>query len=641
MNNLKKFSLVTLCLFSMVGILWGAGTKLSDLTTKSTPIAADLIPLFDTEEALPADQNKKITLGTIPAANSLITGKPEITVGDSGYATFAAAVAAISTTSATLVVPATVAETIAADLVCPATLAIKVLKGASLTVANTKTLTINGPLESGPYQIFSLVGTGAVVFGNASCDKYYPNWFGFSTAAAAATNSAAMAATIAAVAHDSNIVIPNGVYNHAGFTINKPIIVSGAAGKYASLGGTVLTGATIGSVLVGTGTVHILGGATTSKLYNAGLAGISLNYTGATGNALQIENAIWTTLRDMKIISSGDKGLYITGNTWTTRIDNLYMALSKNSSIGIHTDNAGGGAQTRNVVIQVIGGATGITKVKVEGASAAQSAWHNLDAGAEDATGIGFHLYHTNHLSNCDLHTPRFECIGGTAIKVEAVGGGTDLGKLNVFGGHITGADIGFSGIHSMGCTFNGTRFGRSVAGVFANIAATCYGTTFINCNDITSDKANITDAGNYTTIINAAQTPYTQLFQAISTKNPCYRKSLAPICGVSSAYGDEVTIAPASGYTQLIPRYVKITVASISGETVRVKLIGHKDDATDIDPVIEHDFAGDGSYIMTNEEMMVFFTDAKYLISIGAQAYTTDAGAGPTVSVDLVMRQE
>src|SRR5665647_1183519 len=44
---------------------------------------------------------------------------------------------------------------LAADLTVPANLTLKLARGAVLAIATGKTLTINGPLEAGLYQIFS------------------------------------------------------------------------------------------------------------------------------------------------------------------------------------------------------------------------------------------------------------------------------------------------------------------------------------------------------------------------------------------------------------------------------------------------------------------------------------------------------
>jgi hypothetical protein len=59
----------------------------------------------------------------------------------------------------------------------PSNVNLKLDKGAILTVATTKTLTINGPLEAGSYQIFPCTGTGDVVFGLGTVDKVLPHWW--------------------------------------------------------------------------------------------------------------------------------------------------------------------------------------------------------------------------------------------------------------------------------------------------------------------------------------------------------------------------------------------------------------------------------------------------------------------------------
>lgn len=55
---------------------------------------------------------------------------------------------------------------------------VKIMPGAILSIATTKTLTINGSLDAGLYQIFSCTGTGKVVFGNASVREIRATWFG-------------------------------------------------------------------------------------------------------------------------------------------------------------------------------------------------------------------------------------------------------------------------------------------------------------------------------------------------------------------------------------------------------------------------------------------------------------------------------
>ena len=63
---------------------------------------------------------------------------------------------------------------ITSDQTIPANVTLKVIHGGIINIATNKTLTINGTIEAGLYQIFSLTGTGAV----AGLKESYPEWFG-------------------------------------------------------------------------------------------------------------------------------------------------------------------------------------------------------------------------------------------------------------------------------------------------------------------------------------------------------------------------------------------------------------------------------------------------------------------------------
>jgi hypothetical protein len=79
----------------------------------------------------------------------------------SSYASFAAAIASIGSSTSTLVIDTTANITV--DTTVPATLQIRVEKVGAFVIATGKTLTINGPFSAGLYQAFNCVGTGAVV----------------------------------------------------------------------------------------------------------------------------------------------------------------------------------------------------------------------------------------------------------------------------------------------------------------------------------------------------------------------------------------------------------------------------------------------------------------------------------------------
>jgi hypothetical protein len=112
-------------------------------------------------------------------------------LGDPGYGTVTEALTTIGSSQLTLVIPAGTV-TVSADTTIPANVALRVLRGGIFSVADTKTLTINGSLEAGPYQIFSLSGTGAVA-GFAKVPELLPEWWGSDSAAFSAALSAALA----------------------------------------------------------------------------------------------------------------------------------------------------------------------------------------------------------------------------------------------------------------------------------------------------------------------------------------------------------------------------------------------------------------------------------------------------------------
>jgi len=72
---------------------------------------------------------------------------------------------------------------LSADLTVPANITLAPERGAVINVATTKTLTLNGGILAGPWQVFSWVGTGAIQI-NGPDRTLLAEWFGASTAAA-------------------------------------------------------------------------------------------------------------------------------------------------------------------------------------------------------------------------------------------------------------------------------------------------------------------------------------------------------------------------------------------------------------------------------------------------------------------------
>lgn len=150
----------------------------------------------------------------------------QVFIGDPNYGTtLAAAITAIGSSKVTLVVPP--GTWTGDDLTIPATMGLRVLKGATITVSDGATLTINGPLSAGPYQVFTCTGTGKVVFGAGSVREAYPEWFGCTVAGSGVDNAAALQKLVDALTPTD--MTHGGVVRFGGgtYTITGPITVNG------------------------------------------------------------------------------------------------------------------------------------------------------------------------------------------------------------------------------------------------------------------------------------------------------------------------------------------------------------------------------------------------------------------------------
>lgn len=137
-------------------------------------------------------------ISAVPLDWQYMTNKPVVTVGDSGYATLAAAVTAIGATVATLELPP--GNHVAGGVTIPATMHLRPLKGAICTVATGTVFTIAGSVEAGPYQIFNCSGTGKVQF-TAGIREASVRWWG-ATGDGVTNDTVAMQAAVSAFSGD-------------------------------------------------------------------------------------------------------------------------------------------------------------------------------------------------------------------------------------------------------------------------------------------------------------------------------------------------------------------------------------------------------------------------------------------------------
>jgi hypothetical protein len=115
---------------------------------------------------------------------------------------------------------------------------IKALSGTDLQIATTKTLTINGTLDAGLYQIFSCTGTGKVVFGSGSTVNVFSEWFG-AVGDGVTDDYAPITSAITAAPSGSILSFMAKTYKTSPLTITKAITLKGTRGPaYGTTGGS-------------------------------------------------------------------------------------------------------------------------------------------------------------------------------------------------------------------------------------------------------------------------------------------------------------------------------------------------------------------------------------------------------------------
>ena len=93
------------------------------------------------------------------------------------YLSLSSAIDSIGTDEKTLFIPDE--QPVTVDVTIPSNITLKFLQGGSLNIDAGVTVTINGHIEAGLYQIFS--GAGSVDFVAGSVKEVYPQWWGENT----------------------------------------------------------------------------------------------------------------------------------------------------------------------------------------------------------------------------------------------------------------------------------------------------------------------------------------------------------------------------------------------------------------------------------------------------------------------------
>lgn len=275
----------------------------------------------------------------------------------SDYASLSAAITAIGSTSCTLIIDTN--QTVSTNVTIPSTCSVIVQKGAIITVASSKTLTITGPLYAGDYQIFS--GTGAV----SGLKRINAKWFGAvgnynGLDGTGADDTTALQAAFTTWDAETELIIPAGYYK-----ITSPITRGSNSSliKYAKL--TFEPGAHI--VAKDCGGLYLTG------IWRSELRGINIHRSAVD----------WTT---------DDSGLKITGDFYQNQV--VEIGVINNFNKNLHfVATAANGVIWNNIKFNVL--QNGKYQIYTEQASGSAAFNSNHFSGGE--MGLSSSYYNTDH----------------------------------------------------------------------------------------------------------------------------------------------------------------------------------------------------------------------------------------------------
>lgn len=155
--------------------------------------------------------------------NSALHNNEPLEIDARVFGTFSTAKTVPSSSGKIIVVSS---DMIVNDCTVPADRHIKIVKGGSLIIPDGKTLFINSRFETGPYKVFSPIGTGKVLIGANSVEKVFPEWFGvYIDGSHKKETTTAIQQAINATPPDAELILNSGIYLVKNLNITKPLTI--------------------------------------------------------------------------------------------------------------------------------------------------------------------------------------------------------------------------------------------------------------------------------------------------------------------------------------------------------------------------------------------------------------------------------
>jgi len=255
----------------------------------------------------------------ISNVTDVITQGPRVDVR--AYASFSAAVDAIGTSRKTLLIPNS--QDVTANKTVPSNVTLEFLQGGSLAVSTGVTVTLNGKVDAGLYQVFS--GAGTVSLAIDSVKEVFPQWWGAvpdDTYAGTTNNAAFAAATDAAYGCGVPVRITSGTWTFSSlWHINKPIsVIASGSGSVTLTGGD-----SDGVIWYGYRTLP------NQNLYfeNKKIEGFTVIGTNATGYSFTSSKSLNVTFKDITAKDGNAGGIY-----FGAAVNCIFEELGANNNAG-------------------------------------------------------------------------------------------------------------------------------------------------------------------------------------------------------------------------------------------------------------------------------------------------------------------
>lgn len=221
-------------------------------------------------------------------------------------------------------------ETVDSDMTVDVYQSLVIPKGNILTIETGDTITIEGSLESGIYQIFNPVGTGAVSFGASAVNEVYTSWFGFGPGASAANNTIYFHKAVASMAAGQVLIIPPGTHSVNNLIFNPPDSSGLIAHGILSSGVNAGPAFTIGE---GTGSVR------SSRYHIQNLQVVNSILSHAAGRiGVQLWN-VYTSYIDIRRIYGFEQGIRLEGSGTSGCVYNeIHLGILQDNKYSIYLD---------------------------------------------------------------------------------------------------------------------------------------------------------------------------------------------------------------------------------------------------------------------------------------------------------------